>query len=65
MYCPIVKMAHLMQLVHSAIANRENGGKKNCLQQLQCGCCRNAGFHYRGARADRWDFLERYCHKNV
>lgn len=24
MNCPIVKMAHLMQLVHSATANREN-----------------------------------------
>lgn len=28
MNCPIVKMAHLMQLVHSATANRENVGKK-------------------------------------
>lgn len=27
MNCPIVKMAHLMQLVHSATANRENGEK--------------------------------------
>lgn len=31
MYCPIVKTAHLMQLVHSAIANRENGGEKKLL----------------------------------
>lgn len=44
MYCPIVKMAHLMQLVHSAIANRENGGKKTAYNNYSVDVAEMLGF---------------------